>query len=105
MENALRQSDFEELIKEDKIQLLVLKDYVKDKDKKITVLKVMNVILALLLILSVSFTVTTQKMNIHSQHTETVISELKTIQNEEIKADVPHQTDRSKNVYRNKEDK
>lgn len=105
MENVLRQSDFDKLIKEDEIQLSVLKDYVKDKNKKIAMLKVINIILTLLLILSITFVVTTQKMNIHSQNAETVISELKSIQEKELKADIAHRTERSENVYRNKEDK
>ncbi len=105
MENVLRQSDFDKLIKEDEIQLSVLKDYVKDKNKKIAMLKVINIILTLLLILSITFVVTTQKMNIHSQNAETVISELKSIQEKELKADITHRTERSENVYRNKEDK
>lgn len=105
MENVLRQSDFDKLIKEDEIQLSVLKDYVKDKNKKIAMLKVINIILTLLLILLITFVVTTQKMNIHSQNAETVISELKSIQEKELKADIAHRTERSENVYRNKEDK
>lgn len=103
MGNALRQIDFEELIKEDEIQLLVLKDYIKDKDKKITMLKIVNAILALLLVISIIFAIMTHKVNIYSTKTETVLTEIN--HTELNQANVPSQTNRSKNVYRHKKDK
>ncbi len=105
MTNALLEEDFKKLIKEDELQLAILKDYVKDKDKKITVLKVANTILALLLILSLSFTVITCKKSYQSQTTETVIKELNSVSKIELSAETPHQVDRSKNVSRNKKNK
>lgn len=105
MTSALLQSDFEELIKGDKLQLSILKDYVKDKDRKITVLKIANIILALLLIFSLSFTVITCKKSYQAQTTETVIQELNSVNTTELSAETTHQVDRSKNVSRNKKDK
>lgn len=105
MTSALLQSDFEELIKVDKVQLSILKDYVKDKEKKITVLKVANAILALLLSFLLSFTVITCKKTSQSQTTETVIQELNLVNKTELRAETSHQVDRSKNVGRNKKDK
>lgn len=105
MTNVLLQSDFEELIKEDELQLSIMKDYVKDKNKKITVLKVANIILTLLLIFLLSFTVTIYQQNLNVQSTETVIKELNSVSKIELSAETPHQVDRSKNVSRNKKNK
>lgn len=95
----------EELIKDDKIQLSILKDYIKDKNKKITVLKIANIILTLLVTISLSFTVITYKRSFHSQTTETIITELTSVAMTELSAETTHQVDRSKNVNRNKKDK
>lgn len=105
MTNVLLQRDFEELIKEDELQLSIMKDYVKDKNKKITVLKVANIILTLLLIFLLSFTVAIYQQNFNVQSTETVIKELNSVSKIELSAETPYQVDRSKNVSRNKKNK
>ncbi len=108
---ALAETDIITRIKQDsEIQMSVLKDLVRDKNRKIRLLKAANITISILLVIAVVFSALILRMNANRNFgdEEKTVREMREVI--EIAATVPEKKDskqfiRSRDVSRNKKDK